>query len=128
MEGPQFGNRPLSPHATIYRWPANALLSISHRVTGVCLSVSALLVVWWFTAAAVSSGYFAMVDGLMTSIIGDAIMVGSLIALCYHSCNGIRHLVWDAGAGFDARNVRISSLIVVVGTVLLSGTALLVMQ
>ena len=99
------GNRPLSPHATIYRWPLNAILSIGHRITGVAMTLAGLLIVWWFLAAATSPAYFALVDGLLTSWFGILIMVLSLFALWFHFCNGIRHLIWDMGYGMDNDDV-----------------------
>ena len=113
-------NRPLSPHATIYRWPLNAIMSIMHRITGVGLALGAVLVVWWLLAASTSENYFAFVDGLLTSIIGDLVMVGSLAAFWYHFCNGIRHLVWDTGAGFDAASVRLSATLGLLGAAVLT--------
>ena len=119
-------DRPLSPHATIYRWPLNALLSISHRVTGVCLSATAIVVVWWFAAAAISPEYFKFVDRVLTSAVGDVIMFLSLAALCFHTCNGVRHLIWDTGAGLDASSVRVSAITALVATVILTLAVILV--
>ncbi|PWE29261.1 succinate dehydrogenase, cytochrome b556 subunit [Maritimibacter sp. 55A14] len=99
------GDRPLSPHASIYRWPLNSIMSILHRATGTAMTLAAVLIVWWFLAAATSPEYFAMVDGLLTSWLGDLVFFGSLLALWFHFFNGIRHLIWDTGAGFDDENV-----------------------
>ena len=93
------GNRPLSPHLTIYRPQYTAVLSILHRITGVALTLGAVLVVWWFVAAATGPEAFATADGLITSWLGGLVLIGSLWALWYHFCNGIRHLVWDTGRG-----------------------------
>ena len=105
----EFSKRPLSPHITIYRWPLNAIMSIMHRATGVGLGVGAIFVVWWFLAASISESYFNFVDGLLTSLLGDLIMVGLLAAIWYHFCNGIRHLIWDTGAGHEIRTSSISA-------------------
>jgi succinate dehydrogenase / fumarate reductase cytochrome b subunit len=104
------GNRPLSPHAGIYRWPLNAIMSILHRITGVAMTLAAVLVVWWFLAAATAAEYFATVDGLMTSWLGDLVLFLSMMALWYHLANGIRHLIWDTGAGFGDEKVTRSAL------------------
>lgn len=114
------GNRPLSPHLTIYRPQITSVLSILHRVTGVALSLGALLTVWWFLAAATGPEYFAVVDGLVTSFIGDLVMLGSLWALSYHFCNGIRHLYWDTGRGFELETVRKTGIAAVAGSVVLT--------
>lgn len=114
------GNRPLSPHLQVYRPQITTILSILHRITGVGLTLGAILIVWWFIAAAVSAEYFAFVDGMLTSWIGNLIMFGSLWALWYHALNGIRHLVWDAGRGFELDIVQKSGIAVIAGSVVLT--------
>jgi succinate dehydrogenase / fumarate reductase, cytochrome b subunit len=106
------GNRPLSPHLQIYRPQLNSAMSIFHRITGIGLAVTAILVVWWFLAAASSRAYFERIDGLLTSWIGGLILLVSLAALWYHFCNGIRHLWWDAGKGFEIDQIHKSGLAV----------------
>ena len=93
------GERPLSPHMSIYRPQLTSTLSILHRITGVGMALTALLIVWWFIAAASGADYFAFVDGILTSWIGVLVMVASLWAFWFHFFNGIRHLRWDAGVG-----------------------------
>ena len=95
------GNRPLSPHLTIYRPQLTSMTSILTRITGNALLISALLVVWWFLAAATSAEYFAFADSVLTSWFGDLVMTLSLWGLWYHSLAGLRHLVWDQGYGLD---------------------------
>ena len=107
------GNRPLSPHLTIYKPQINSMMSILHRVTGVGLTLGAILGVWWFLAAASGPAYFAVVDGLVTSWIGGLIMLLSMFALWYHFFTGVRHLFWDAGFGFDLDMVDKSSYAVI---------------
>lgn len=120
------GNRPLSPHLTIYRLPLTAKLSILHRITGVGMALSAILIVWWFIAAAYSPAYFGTADWLLTSWIGTLVMIGSLWALWYHFCNGIRHLVWDAGRGFDLEITERNNWIVLGGSVVLTIITLII--
>jgi succinate dehydrogenase / fumarate reductase cytochrome b subunit len=100
------GNRPLSPHLSIYRPQITSVLSILHRLTGIALAGAAALVVWWFLAAATGAAYFATVDGLLTSWLGHLVLIGALWSLWYHFCNGLRHLRWDIGRGFDLADVR----------------------
>lgn len=95
------GDRPLSPHLTIYRPQLTSITSILTRITGNALIVAALLAVWWFLAAATSAEYFAIVDGLVTSWIGNLVMFLSLWALWYHTLAGIRHLIWDNARMLD---------------------------
>ena len=77
------------------------MTSIFTRITGNALLVSALLVVWWFLAAATSAEYFAIANGVLTSWFGDLVMTLSLWALWYHALAGVRHLIWDQGVGLD---------------------------
>jgi len=111
------GNRPLSPFmiGPIYRPQINSVMSILHRLTGLGLALTGMLVVWWFMAAATSPGYFSVVDGLLTSWIGTLVMIVSLAALWYHFFTGLRHLVWDAGAGLDKAQIRPGSIAVLAG-------------
>lgn len=80
----------------------------------------AVLIVWWFVAAAYSPAYFAAADALLTSWFGLLVMVGSLWALAYHFCNGIRHLVWDMGRNFDLTATTRANWIVLGGSVVLT--------
>jgi succinate dehydrogenase / fumarate reductase cytochrome b subunit len=114
------GNRPLSPHLSIYRPQINSVLSIVHRITGTGLTITALLVVWWFLAGATNAAYYTFVDDLMTSRFGGLILIISAWALWYHFCNGIRHLVWDLGYGFEIEEIGRSSYIVLGASVLLT--------
>lgn len=119
------GNRPLSPHLTIYRLPLAAKLSILHRITGVAMLPGAVLIIWWFVAGAYSPEYFETADWLLTSWLGTLVMVGSLWALCYHFCNGIRHLLWDSGRNLDIASVARWNLIIIIGSVVLTALVLL---
>ncbi len=112
--------RPLSPHLSIYKPQITSAVSIFHRITGVVMTLGALLVAWWFVAGAVGPGYFDFVDGLMTSVIGDLVMLGLLWALIFHALNGIRHLVWDAGRGMEIEAVNKSGIFVIAASVVLT--------
>jgi len=120
------GNRPLSPHLQIYRKQITSVLSILHRITGVALLLGGVLIVWWLTAAATSPRYFGFVDGLLTSWLGLLVLTGSLWALWFHTLNGVRHLVWDTGRGFDLDTVTKSGWAVVGGSVVLTVLTLIV--
>jgi len=113
-------NRPLSPHLSVYRFPMNATMSILHRATGVALTASGLLIIWWFLAAATSESYFNFVNGLATSWVGSVILILSLLAIWYHFTNGIRHLIWDTGSNFGQRRVHRSGLTGILVTVILT--------
>jgi len=114
------GNRPLSPHLTIYRPQLTSVTSILTRITGNALLLGALLTVWWFLAAATSSSYFDTVDGLITSWLGDLVMLGSLWALWYHLLSGLRHLYWDTGRGLEVPTAEKLGWAVIIGSVVLT--------
>ncbi len=114
------GNRPLSPHLQVYRLPLAAITSILNRITGVGMTLAAVLIVWWFAAGAFSAEYFATVDGLLTSWIGNLILFGSLWALWYHMLNSIRHLIWDTGRMMDVEIVEKSSYVVLGASVVMT--------
>jgi succinate dehydrogenase / fumarate reductase cytochrome b subunit len=114
------GNRPLSPHLEIYRPQWTSILSILHRMTGVGMTLGAFLIVWWLLAAATDAEYYDFVNGLMTSWIGTLIWLGMTWALCYHTLNGLRHLWWDMGNGFELEKAEMSGKIVAIGSVVLS--------
>ena len=121
------GNRPLSPHLTIYRPQLTSITSILTRITGNSLLVAALLVVWWFLAAASSPGYFAIADAVMTSWFGDIVMLLSLWGLWYHTLAGVRHLIWDNAMMLEIEAAERLGWAVVGGSVVLTVlTALIV--
>jgi succinate dehydrogenase / fumarate reductase cytochrome b subunit len=93
--------RPLSPHLQIYRGGLTMLMSIVHRATGIALYAGTLLLVWWLSAAATSDEYFALVQAVFGSWIGQLILFGFTWSLVHHTIGGIRHLIWDTGRGFD---------------------------
>jgi len=101
--------RPLSPHLQIYRPQINMVMSILHRITGAALYVGSLLLAWWLFAAATGPDYFAFVNGLFSTWPGMIVLVGYTWALIHHMLGGLRHFVWDTGAGFDIATVNLLS-------------------
>lgn len=105
-------DRPLSPHLQVYRLPLTAILSITHRITGVGLAFGALILVAWLAAAAAGGSAFATMSGVMGSWVGRIVLFGFTWALFYHLANGIRHLFWDAGFGYEKADARLSGIAV----------------
>ena len=99
------GNRPLSPHLQIYKPILTMVMSILHRITGAALYFGTILLAWWLIAAAAGPAYFDFVNGIYGSFIGRLILFGFTWALVHHMLGGLRHFIWDMGAGFgkDAR-------------------------
>lgn len=114
------GNRPLSPHLQVYRPQITSVLSILHRITGVILSIGILVLVYWLAAAAGGDESYAGAVALLGSAFGQILLFGWTLAFFYHFCNGIRHLVWDTGRGFEIRQVERSGWAVVVLAVVLT--------
>jgi succinate dehydrogenase / fumarate reductase cytochrome b subunit len=114
------GNRPLSPHITIYRWPVTMLTSILVRITGNALAVSAFLVVWWLLAAATSETYFAYADAVITSFLGDVVMTLSVLGLWFHALGGVRHLIWDQAVALEKKTADMLSWASLIGSVVLT--------
>jgi len=112
--------RPLSPHLQIYRWQLTSVLSILHRITGLALVAGTLLLVYWLVATAASPDAFATAQEFIGSILGRLLLFAWTVALFYHLANGIRHLLWDAGRGFELRSVYASGWAVVIAAVTLS--------
>jgi len=117
------GGRPLSPHLQVYKPQLTSVLSILHRITGVALAVGTLLLVWWLIAASVGPAYFDIVQGFIGSLVGRLLLFGWSFALFYHLCNGIRHLFWDIGWGFELPTVAASGWAVVIVSLALTGIA-----
>ncbi len=113
-------NRPLSPHLTIYRWQITSVTSIFTRITGNALLIGALLIVWWFVAAATGPEAYARANGFLTSWFGDLVMFGSVAALWYHTLAGIRHLIWDSGHMLGVEQGEKLGLAAIAGAVVLT--------
>jgi succinate dehydrogenase / fumarate reductase cytochrome b subunit len=112
--------RPLSPHIQVYQPQLTAVLSITHRVTGVALCAGTLLLVWWLVAAATGPEAFATAQGFIGSWFGTFLMFGWTVSLFYHLANGVRHLVWDMGYGFDLDSAYRSGYAVLAATAVLT--------
>jgi succinate dehydrogenase / fumarate reductase cytochrome b subunit len=115
--------RPLSPDIQIYRPQLTSVLSITHRMAGIALSVGALSLVFWLIAAAAGPQAYTAVQGFLRSSIGLVLLFGCTFALFFHLCNGIRHLVWDAGYGFELRTIYASGWSVVAASTVLTVAA-----
>lgn len=114
------GNRPLSPHLTIYRPQWTSMTSILVRITGNALIVAGLMIVWWFVAAAAGPDAFAIANGFLTGWFGDLVLFLSLLGLWYHTLGGLRHLVWDSGRMLDVERSEMAGQMMMVLAVLLT--------
>jgi succinate dehydrogenase / fumarate reductase cytochrome b subunit len=110
--------RPLSPFLH-YRWQYTNTLSILHRLTGVLLSLGFLLLVYWLAAAAAGPQRYAAAQDLFGSMPLQVVLFGAVFSLCYHLLNGVRHLFFDMGRGFELATARRSGWAVAIGAVVL---------
>ncbi len=113
-------NRPLSPHLQVYKPQLTTFMSITHRATGIALAVGTLMLVCWLIAAATGETAFNEVQAFLGSIVGRLLLLGWSFALFYHLCNGLRHLFWDAGKGFEIETAYMTGRIVIAASILLT--------
>jgi succinate dehydrogenase / fumarate reductase cytochrome b subunit len=114
------GNRPLSPHLTIYRPQMTSISSIFVRITGNALLAATLLLIAWLLAASISAAAFAWVQCVITSWFGDLVFLLSLWALWYHTLGGLRHLIWDTGRGLELKTAERMGWMMIIGSLFLT--------
>jgi succinate dehydrogenase / fumarate reductase cytochrome b subunit len=115
--------RPLSPHLQVYRPQFTSVLSILHRLTGVALGLGALALVYWLAAAAAGPRAFAQAQAIAGSWLGWLVLLGFTWALFYHLCNGIRHLFWDVGLGYELSTARLTGWCALLASLALTAAA-----
>jgi succinate dehydrogenase / fumarate reductase cytochrome b subunit len=113
--------RPLSPHLQVYKPQLTSFMSIVHRATGVVLALGGLVLALWLVAAAGSPNTYAIFRDAMGSLVGKLALFVFSACLVYHFLNGIRHLFWDAGHGYELPKAYASGYAVLVLSVLLTG-------
>jgi succinate dehydrogenase cytochrome b subunit len=113
-------DRPLSPHLSIYRWPITMTLSILHRATGLALSAGFIVLVAWLFSAAAGNTSYAQFVSVLDTLPGRFCLVGWSFAFFFHLSNGIRHLVWDTGFGFEKHQANASAWFVLTLAVVLT--------
>jgi succinate dehydrogenase / fumarate reductase cytochrome b subunit len=113
-------NHPVSPHLQIYRLPLTAILSITHRLTGVFLAFGCMLLVWLLAAAAQGAESYEALVPHFQAWYGQIFVLGFLFSLYLHFCNGIRHLFWDVGYGFELETVDLTAKLAIAMTLVLT--------
>lgn len=119
-------DRPLSPHLQVYKLPLNALLSITHRLTGLVLALGMTGVVVMLLAAASGSQSYQEFHAASYHWVGQIILVAFTLALYFHFCAGVRHLFWDVGHGYDLKTANLGSWLILIGAVVLTALTWLV--
>lgn len=116
-------DRPISPHVDVYRWQISNTLSILHRLTGIALSFGAVALVGWLVSLVSGPAAYASVNSFFAGPIGALMLFGWTFCIFYHLANGVRHLCWDAGYGFDKQRAQQTGwLVVAVALVMTAGT------
>ena len=112
--------RPLSPHIQIYKWHISSLVSISHRITGIINIIAITLICLWASLLFLAEENYVTVELLMSSLIGKFIILGIIWSFSFQILSEIRHLIMDFGYGFELKISRISGLIVIFGSIILT--------
>ena len=112
--------RPLSPHLQVYKPQMTTIMSILHRMTGAALAVGTIVVVCLLVSGATGPEAYAQFTDIAGSPLGLFCLFGWTVALFYHMCNGVRHLIWDTGRLFELKNAFCAGYIVLAMTVLLT--------
>ena len=104
--------RPLSPHLQIYKWQITMIMSIGHRASGIALACGSLLVVIWLASLALGPNAYNYIHLIITHWFGQFVLFGYSLVIFYHLLNGIRHLSWDFGYGYEIKSVYFSGYLV----------------
>lgn len=113
-------NRPLSPHLQVYKWQLSSLLSITHRLTSIINTAGITLICFWIISLYLGENCYKYFSMLTSSFIGKFILIGFTWSFSYHLLNGVRHLVWDIGYGYEIRTANLSGILVLVSSFLLT--------
>ena len=111
---------PLSPHIQVYRWQISSLVSISHRITGIINIIAITLICLWISLIFLSESKYETINLLLNSPVGKFIILGITWSFSFQILSEIRHLIMDLGYGFELRTTKISGLIVIFGSVILT--------
>jgi len=113
-------NNPLSPHLQIYKWQISSLLSITHRIVGVINIVAISVICFWSLFLLLGAENYQVINNFFNSFFGKFIAVGLCWTFSFHILNELRHLFWDMGYGFDLKISRITGVLALVGSFVLT--------
>ncbi len=119
-------SRPLSPHLQVYRLPLTGVISITHRMTGVLLSVGLIFFVYVVSAVSAGQLAYAAMQQIMNFWPAKLIYWGFIYALFFHFCHGIRHLIWDAGQSFERDTMNRYAIYELIASLLLTAIAFII--
>ena len=107
---------PISPHLQIYRWHISSLLSITHRIAGVINLLALILMFFWLLTFSLGENNYELFLAVINSFLGKFVLIGFTWSMSFHIFSGIRHLVWDAGYGFEIKTANISGVLVILSS------------
>ena len=113
-------NNPLSPHIQIYSWNISSLISISHRITGVLNILALTLICFWIASMLLGSTSYEFIYSIFNSFFGKFLVIGITWSFSFQILSEIRHLFWDIGYGFELTTSKISGLIVIFGSFIIT--------
>ena len=113
-------NKPLSPHIQIYSWNISSLISISHRITGVINIVALTIICFWIASFLFENSIYSNVQNIFNSFFGKFLVIGITWSFSFQILSEIRHLFWDLGYGFDLKTSKVSGIIVIFGSFLIT--------
>tara|TARA_B100000902_G_scaffold362765_1_gene381309 strand:+ start:1313 stop:1705 length:393 start_codon:yes stop_codon:yes gene_type:complete len=111
---------PLSPHIQIYRWHISSLVSISHRITGIINIIAITLICLWASLLLFGESYYIMINLFLSSLIGKFIILTFSWSFSFQVLSEIRHLIMDFGYGFELKTTKISGILVIFGSIILT--------
>jgi len=115
-----YEKNPLSPHLQIYRWHISSLLSISHRIIGVANSIAITLICLWTIYLLLGEESYEVIKFFFQSSFGKLLIISLSWSFSFHILNEIRHLIWDLGYGFDLKISKITGIITIIGSLVLT--------
>ena len=113
-------NNPLSPHLQIYKWQISSLLSITHRIVGVINILAIIIICFLSLSLLLGEESYQIVNNFFKSFLGKFIIIGLCWTFSFHILNELRHLAWDLGYGFDLKVAKVTGVIVLVGSFILT--------
>ena len=113
-------NNPLSPHIQIYSWNISSLISISHRITGLLNILALTLICFWIASMLLGSTSYEFIYNIFNSFFGKFLVIGITWSFSFQILSEIRHLFWDIGYGFELTTSKISGIIVIFGSFIIT--------
>tara|TARA_Y100001958_G_C21124595_1_gene467703 strand:+ start:362 stop:787 length:426 start_codon:yes stop_codon:yes gene_type:complete len=113
-------NNPLSPHLQIYKWHISSLLSITHRVVGVINFFALIIICFWTISLLLGEDNYKIVETILNTIFGKFLAISLCWTFSFQILNEIRHLAWDAGYGYDLNIAKITGIITLIGSLVLT--------